>query len=84
MKQTALTTVRKGRVDERKKDWTRKPETPKKRERANVRSFLSSVHLSGIKTHLPTLFTTLAEISQFKKNEMGWACGAYGRGEGGV
>jgi hypothetical protein len=66
MKQTTVATGRKGRVDKKKKGWTRKPENPKKRRGANVRSFLRSVHLSGIKPHLPNLFNILAEISKFK------------------
>jgi hypothetical protein len=61
-----VATGRKWRVDERKKGWTRKPENPKKRKRASVRSFLRSVHLSRIKPHLPNLFTILAELSRFK------------------
>jgi hypothetical protein len=52
-----VTTGRKGRVDERKKGWTRKPENPKKRKRASVRSFLRSVNLSGTTPILPKLFT---------------------------
>jgi len=66
LKQTTLATGRKGRVDDRKKDWTRKPENPKKRKTTSVRSFPRSVHLSGIKPHLPNLFSILAEITQFR------------------
>jgi len=66
MKQTTFATARKGRVDERKKDWTRKPKNPKKRNSASVRSFLRSVHLARTRPHLPKLLTILAEISQFK------------------
>jgi hypothetical protein len=51
MKQTAVATERKGRVDERKKRRTRQPENPKKRKRASVRSFLLYV----IKPQLPVL-----------------------------
>jgi hypothetical protein len=54
-----VATGRKRRVDEKKKDWTRKPENPKKRKRASLRSFPSSMHLSGIKPHLPNLTYSL-------------------------
>jgi len=55
MKQTTVATEKKGKVEEREKGWTRKPENPQKRKRASVRSFLRSVHLSGIKPHLPVI-----------------------------
>ena len=58
-KQTTVATGRKGRVDERKKGWTRKPENPKKRKRSSVKSYLRSMHLSGIKPHLPNLTYSL-------------------------
>ena len=34
--------------------------------------------------HNEKLLTQYCAGDKIEKNEMGWACGAYGRGEGGV
>jgi hypothetical protein len=67
MKQTTVATEGKGKVEEREKGWTRKPETPQKRKRASVRSFLRSVHQASAACHpASNIFIILAEISQIK------------------
>jgi len=55
-----MATGRKGTVDERKKGWTRKPETPKKRKKASVRPFLRSVHL---REEYPILYSHKTQLN---------------------
>ena len=45
--------------------------------------FLCAQHISDINTSI-ILLTQYRAGDKIKKNEMGWACGAYGWGEGSV
>ena len=39
---------------------------------------------AGVILHSPVLLTQYCAGDKIEKNEMGWACGSYGGGEGGV